>query len=207
MTVAVQIAYIETPDAEPLGVRRQFGSALLRRLLDERFGVNVGVVETADSGQPLVTGATVPAFVSLTHTTRVVAAAIAPAPVGIDVEPRDRVASQPSLVARVCSLSERSWLEQQPESQRDEAFLRLWTRKEAYGKAIGVGIGFDLRSTNFVPDDDRLAGVPGEWHARAVDLGPDVVATVVVEGSADRAARAVRVVVTKVDPRELAHLG
>lgn len=201
MPFAVHIAYVETPDAEPLGVRRQFGAALFRRLLDERFGAGVARVETAESGQPIVTGVAEPAFASLTHTRRVVAAAFAAARVGVDAEPRDRVASQPALLARVCSASELRWLERQSESQRNEAFLRLWTRKEAYGKAIGVGIGFDLRSTNFNPDDDCLVGVPGEWHAIAVDLGADVVAALVIEGAAGN------VTVTKVDHRELARLG
>ena len=201
---AVHIAYIETPDAEPLGVRRQFGAALFRRLLDERFGVGVARVDTAESGQPIVIGASEPAFVSLTHTDRVVAAALAAARVGVDAERADRDASHPGLVARVASTSELRWLERLPAGERNHGFLRLWTRKEAYGKAIGVGIGFDLRSTTFVPDDERLVGVPGEWCARAVDLGPDVVATVVVEGPVERVGR---VVVTKVDHREVAHLG
>lgn len=201
MPVAVHIAYVETPDVAPLGVRRQFGAALLRRLLDERFGAGVGQVETAASGQPIVVGATEPAFVSLTHTDRLVAAALAGARVGIDAEPRDRVASQPALRARVCSAAELEWLARQPDERRDVEFLRVWTRKEAYGKAIGVGIGYDLRATNFIPDDDRLAGVPGEWRATSVDLGPDVVASLVVEGAPRRVA------VTKVDHREVARLG
>jgi phosphopantetheinyl transferase len=198
--VAVRIAYVETPDAEPLGVRRRFASALFRRLLDERFGAGVGRVESAESGQPLVIGVAEPAFVSLTHTDRVVAAAVATARVGIDVEDVSREASHPGLFARVCSAAELRWLERQPDDRRNLDFLRLWTRKEAYGKAIGVGLGFDLRSTNFVPDDDRLSGVPGRWHATTVDLGSDVVAAVVVEG------RAIRVAVAKVDHRELARL-
>ncbi len=201
MPVAVHIAYVETPDAEPLGVRRQFAAALFRRVLDERLGAGVGRVVNAESGQPLVSGVAEPTFVSLTHTDFVVAVALASARVGLDVEHVDREASHPGLFARVSSPAELRWLERQPVDRRNREFLRLWTRKEAYGKAIGVGLGFDLRSTNFIPDDDRLSGVPGKWHATAVDLGSDVVAAVVVEG------RASQVTVTKVDHRELAHLG
>ena len=200
----MNVAYVETPDAEPLGVRRQFGAALCRRLLDQHFGAGVARVETAESGQPIVIGAGEPAFVSLTHTERVVVAAFATARVGVDAEHIDRTATHPALHSRVCSSSELRWLDQLPQDRRDEGFLRLWTRKEAYGKAIGVGIGFDLRSTNFIPDDERLGGVPGEWHARAVDITADVVAVVVVEGSVSPAGR---VTVSKVDHRELARLG
>lgn len=199
--VAIHVAYVETPDAEPLGVRRQFGAALFRRLLDQRFGAGVARVETAESGQPVVAGAPGAAFVSLTHTERVVVAAFATARVGVDAEHVDRTATHPALRSRVCSSSELRWLDQLPQDQRDEGFLRLWTRKEAYGKAIGVGIGFDLRSTNFIPDDERLAGVAGEWHARAVNIAADVMAVVVVEGVVGP------VTVSKVDHRELARLG
>ncbi|HEX7104906.1 MAG TPA: 4'-phosphopantetheinyl transferase superfamily protein [Acidothermaceae bacterium] len=201
MPVAVDIAYVETPDAEPLGVRRQFGRSLMRRLVDARLGAGVARVETAESGQPVVLGAARPAFVSLTHTDRLVAAAFATTRVGIDAEPLDRAPSRPSLRARVCSPAELRWLDELPESQQSQGFLRLWTRKEAYGKAIGVGIGFGLRSTDFVPDDAPHRGVPGGWHAREVALSPDVVAAVVVEGSIGR------IELTKVDPRELADLG
>lgn len=197
----MSVAYLETPDAEPLGVRRQFGKSLLGRLLDERFGTRTAAVETLESGQPIVVGASEPAFVSLTHTDRLVAAVLAPTRVGIDAEPLDNTHSHPSLHSRVCSTAELSWLEQLPEFQRNQGFLRLWTRKESYGKAIGVGLGFEWRSTRFNPDDAALAGVAGEWHARELDLGPDVVAAVVVEGA--QAA----VAVTKVDWRDVAHLG
>jgi len=199
--VAVDIAYVETPDAEPLGVRRQFGRSLMRRLVDARLGAGVARVETAESGQPVVVGATRLAFVSLTHTDRLVAAAFATARVGIDAEPLARPSPPPSLHARVCSPAELRWLEGLPEHQRHQGFLRLWTRKEAYGKAIGAGIGFDLRSTDFGSGDGPLGGVPGEWHAREVALSPDVVAAVVVDGAIGRLELA------KVDPRELADLG
>jgi 4'-phosphopantetheinyl transferase len=86
------------------------------------------------------------------------------------------------LEARVCSPAEAAALDILHGDERERAFMAIWTRKEAYGKAIGVGLGFEWSSTSFNPDDARLAGVPGEWHARDVDLGVDVVATVVVEG-------------------------
>jgi len=178
----VHIAYVVTPDAEPLGVRRQLGRSLMQRLVDDGLGAGVGRVEIAESGQPVVVGARRPAFVSLTHTDRLVAAAFATTRVGVDAEPLDRATSHPAVRARVCSASELRWLDKLPKSQQNQGFLRLWTRKEAYGKAIGVGLGFEWGSTSFNPDDARLAGVPGEWHAGDVDLGADVVATVVVEG-------------------------
>jgi 4'-phosphopantetheinyl transferase len=198
---AVEIASLVTPDAEPLGVRRQFGRLLMQRLVDERFGAGEARVDTAESGQPVVVGANRPAFVSLTHTDRLIAAAFAMARVGVDAEPLHRATSHPALHARVCSVSELRWLEALPEPQQNQGFLRLWTRKESYGKAIGVGLGFEWRSTSFNPDDASLAGVPGEWHASELELGSDVVAAVVVEGG----PRPIEVL--KVDWRELPDLG
>jgi len=198
---AVEIAYFVTPDAETLGVRRHFGRWLMQRLVDGRFGAGEARIETAESGQPVVVGANRPAFVSLTHTDRLIAAAFATARVGVDAEPLHRTTSHPNLHARVCSPIELRWLDELPEHQRSHGFLRLWTRKESYGKAIGVGLGFEWRSTSVNPDDARLTGVPGEWHASELDLGSDVVAAVVVEGG----PRPIEVF--KVDWRELPDLG
>ncbi|MFE9251087.1 4'-phosphopantetheinyl transferase family protein [Streptomyces sp. NPDC007088] len=123
-------------------------------------------------GRPALEGAG-PAF-SLSHGGDLVAIAVAARAVGVDVEPRPR----PRTVAEVASAlhpGERARIEAAGgDEERAAAFARLWTRKEAYLKGVGTGVGVDLAA-----DDLRTA--PAGW--RVVDLP-------VVEGHA--AAVAVR---------------
>ena len=70
-------------------------------------------------------------------------------PVTDEVVPR---ASTAPPLYRVLSETERSWVEagETPEEQ-DRRFTAVWTCKEAYGKAVGEGFLYDLRSTEFLP--------------------------------------------------------
>jgi hypothetical protein len=79
-----------------------------------------------------------PLGVSLSHTDRLVAVAAGlPGPVGIDLE--DRYARDVTALAqRWFTPSELAWMSVQPEEL--EAFLHLWTAKEAVGKALGTGL-------------------------------------------------------------------
>jgi 4'-phosphopantetheinyl transferase len=77
--------------------------------------------------------------------------------VGVDVEDFAGRPSTDEFVARVASPAERTQLESRDD--RDRALLALWTRKEAYLKAIGEGIGANLRRVE-VPLD------AGAWALR-----------------------------------------
>jgi len=60
--------------------------------------------------------------------------------------------------------------------------MRIWTRKEAYGKALGVGLDFRLRTVTVGPQGARVRGVTGRWVVTDVDLGPDIAAALVTQG-------------------------
>lgn len=64
--------------------------------------------------------------------------------IGVDIEEwNDRVDCD--LVANSCfAETERNFWSGLQESQKDEFFYRLWTRKESFVKAVGVGIGLDV---------------------------------------------------------------
>ncbi len=78
--------------------------------------------------------------VSLSHSHRTVAAAIGiGVEVGVDVE--EGAAPDWRHIARaICRPGERRSLERLAEADRETAFLRLWTAKEAWGKALGTGL-------------------------------------------------------------------
>jgi 4'-phosphopantetheinyl transferase len=79
-----------------------------------------------------------PLGVSISHSQRLVAVAAGlPGPVGIDLEDRHPRAVT-ALARRWFTPSELTWMSLQPEEL--EAFLHLWTAKEAVGKALGTGL-------------------------------------------------------------------
>jgi len=63
---------------------------------------------------------------------------------GVDVERREPRLASPEelsrLARRVLTAAERDALERTPEAERVAAFLRAWTRKEAFLKALGLGL-------------------------------------------------------------------
>jgi 4'-phosphopantetheinyl transferase len=67
------------------------------------------------------------------------------APVGIDVEYLQRVVSdRDRLAERFFAPEENEVYRALPEAEKSAAFLRCWTRKEAYIKAIGTGLSHPL---------------------------------------------------------------
>lgn len=113
---------------------------------------------------------------------------------GLDVEAVAR-ALAPELVAHCCSAQERRVLESLPPPQRPAAFHALWTRKEAYMKARGLGLALEPHRIAFTPEVagrrrvllDGSAGAAGDWevfdlpaggeHAAALCLPAGMMAT------------------------------
>lgn len=101
------------------------------------------------------------------------------AALGVDVELRRPLTDLEGIAERFFALEEQAALFALPESEREAAFYRLWTRKEAYIKAIGIGLGHPL--ARFVMsverDDVRLVAVDRDtaaaacWSVRSVDVG------------------------------------
>ncbi len=100
-------------------------------------------------------------------------------PVGVDLETAERTPDHGRLAARVLSARERATFDALPADQRRAAFLRVWTRKEAYLKATGEGLSFGLDkiSVTLAPGDppriDHVEGrpdAPARW--RLHDLSP-----------------------------------
>jgi len=121
------------------------------------------------AGRPRLTGSAGHLQVSLSHGRAMAAAAVtAIGPVGVDIEPV-RPVDALALARRWFLAAEAAWLARLPPGQRDEAFLTLWTQKEAIAKALGTGLrgGAGLRQPVPVgrpladPSGLRLTAVPG----------------------------------------------
>jgi 4'-phosphopantetheinyl transferase len=112
--------------------------------------------------------------------------------VGIDIEPLRNDIPWRQLAPLVFSLHEQSELAKVPIQEKTAAFLRGWTRKEAYIKGCGEGLSLALESFD-VPlgaltapcqvKSPLIAKVPlREWWLYPIKFSKDVTATLAVEG-------------------------
>ena len=74
-------------------------------------------------------------FFNISHSSNYVVCIIGDRPVGIDIEGGRK--GRQNLAWRFFDKSEAEWIE---EGDSDERFFRIWTLKEAYGKATGLGV-------------------------------------------------------------------
>lgn len=114
--------------------------------------------------------------------------------VGVDIECWRPLNDGAALVRRYFSPVEAAAYASLPQTLRQRAFFAGWTRKEAYVKAVGRGLGLPLDSfsvslgdegqaqlllqASALPDDDR------RWCIAAPGLAAGVSAAVAVEGDA-----------------------
>lgn len=89
-------------------------------------------------GKPTLRGSG-PHF-NLSHSAQLAMIAIAAEPVGIDCEKTRHLERLVDIAKRQFSTAEHLSLLQLPEAERLQAFYRCWTRKEAYVKALGLGL-------------------------------------------------------------------
>jgi 4'-phosphopantetheinyl transferase len=61
--------------------------------------------------------------------------------VGVDVEEVRKVGEKETILNSYFDAEERDFLQRHQPEQRDEAFLRIWTRREAAAKCLGMDIG------------------------------------------------------------------
>jgi 4'-phosphopantetheinyl transferase len=81
---------------------------------------------------------------NLSHTTGLVACALAHQEVGVDVESVERSASTGRIAGRFFTPPEVALIDASPETERQRVFFRLWTMKEAVMKAMGLGFQLPL---------------------------------------------------------------
>ncbi len=119
-------------------------------------------------GKPFLPAAPALHF-SLTHTDRLTAVALHTSPVGCDAEPADRSVEEATF--SIMSEEERAWLLGLPTAvARQRAFIRLWVIKEAYVKALGLGLSLDPASYAFdlTGDAGILRRAPAGYDGTAI---------------------------------------
>lgn len=135
---------------------------LLRRLLGAALDTPASALmfEYGAHGKPAIPSAFLPGHplcFNLSHSAGWAMFALSrDADVGIDLESALRLKRDDGglegLAARVLSVRERAVWQALPSTQREAAFLRAWTRKEAYAKATGHGLLDELIQTEVALD-------------------------------------------------------
>ncbi|WP_191089407.1 4'-phosphopantetheinyl transferase family protein [Paenibacillus spiritus] len=117
--------------------------ALVRHLNLPPEGSNTLVFDQNEYGKPLLAAPGGVHF-NLSHSGDWVVCAVAAAPVGVDVE---ELREAPLEIAeRFFHNKERRLLNAASPEERGELFYRLWTLKESYIKAVGLGLSLALDS-------------------------------------------------------------
>ncbi len=122
--------------------------AILRDILARYLHCNPGALKIAngEQGKPYLLD--LPEGVKLefnmSHTQGVALYAVSLQPVGVDIERLNRAMEVEDIAERFFSRREHEALLLLPVSQRQAAFYRCWTRKEAFIKALGQGLIYAL---------------------------------------------------------------
>lgn len=107
--------------------------------------------------------------------------------VGVDVEYLDRKPSWEKIAKRFFSKEEVKLLFKQPNNKQETTFFQIWTRKEAFIKALGTGFATPLSTfdTSITGTINRLdnTDTTDVWHAKDLELTANYLATVVQDTS------------------------
>lgn len=111
--------------------------------------------------------------------------------IGVDIEAAIAREDLPRVAAHFFAPDECAVLDRCAADACTMRFHEIWTRKEAYVKALGSGLVQRLQSFSVVGDANgespvRLAGAPTAWHVRSVPVPDGYAAAIVVEGAGTR---------------------
>ncbi|MER5206219.1 4'-phosphopantetheinyl transferase superfamily protein [Streptomyces sp. NPDC002825] len=189
---AVDVSVLDESEHERLGRlvlpadRLRYGAAhvALRRLLAVRLGVGPETVTFGREpcpgcggphGRPAVHGIPGAPHFSLSHSGDSVLIGMAAWPVGVDVEEVPREATVHSVTPLLHPL-EQAEIREDPRPR--EAFARVWSRKEAYLKGVGIGVARSL-DRDYV-GERRPDALPDGWHVSSVSAAEGHAAAVAV---------------------------
>ena len=178
------------------GRRFAVGRGLLRAILGRYLRIAPSNVQfsVGQHGKPALAQSLGQAAIrfNLAHSGELALYAISHNEVGIDIELIRPIQDSEQIAERYYSHRERAAQHSLTQEGWNEAFLRHWTRKEAYLKARGCGLSLEPDQFEVLPHPDGslmldVAGDPGEatrWSL--VDLTPagDCVGALAVEGHA-----------------------
>lgn len=184
--VRARLAAMRVPEDR----HRHATAALLGDVLARTHGGPHARVARVRGAAPRVVGADGPLHMSVAHTGHVVVVALAPHPVGVDVE-LDDVDADAGGIDAALTAREAEAIAALPGAERVHALLRAWVRKEAVLKAIGTGLARDPRTVELSPPGRPAAvlapadlAAPGAMALHDLLGPPGAVASLAVLGAA-----------------------
>lgn len=169
--------------------RFQIGHGALRAILGGYLGVDPTAVQFAQGprGKPYLEGPG--PFFNLSHSGKLALIAVADSEVGVDLEKVRHLESLTAIARRHFSPFEFAALDALDGDARELAFYRCWTRKEAYIKALGVGLSMPLDTFDVsLGEQPELLACrdghesPAEWSLVDASPGPEFVAAIALRG-------------------------
>ena len=139
-------------------------------------------------GKPFLPGG--PSFNQSHSEERIMIAVAAEGRVGVDIEEIREVKYMLGLADKNFAADESARIHAAPEHDRRALFFRLWTRKEAFLKALGVGLTHPLRSFSVDPSPRTARGLlrvgdlpeaPAGWHLGSMPCSAGAEAALAVD--------------------------
>ena len=153
--------------------------ALVRSVLS-RYSADIApkewVFEKNQYGKPFITKVQLklPLKFNLSHTDNMILLAVSLGnEVGVDVEPLSRNTHVLELASNIFTPDEYQQLLNLPDEHQKDRFFDLWTLKEAYIKACGMGLSIPLNEFTYdfpqegrinITFDPRRKDDPEQWH-------------------------------------------
>jgi 4'-phosphopantetheinyl transferase len=118
--------------------RKLIGWALLDMALQQETGILLTDcrIELLVHGKPVIANHPDVHF-NLSHSKQYFLVGLSPEPIGVDIETERKIT--PNLAEKVFTEKEQKSLPSIEDSTYTQAFLRIWTKKESYTKALGTG--------------------------------------------------------------------
>ena len=169
--------------------------SILRKILGAYFGIRPSQVSFSynDFGKPALALATKHDYrFSVSHSGAILLIAVTRGrEVGIDVELISVQNAFMEIARKVFSRREIAILETMPSGLQTDAFFTIWTRKEAYLKALGKGFSDTSKyfTVSLFPDVSEVLSVADEcrknrrWTVMTLPLSSEYKAAAAVEGT------------------------
>lgn len=162
----------------------------LRRVLGRLTGINPKTVRFhyEEKGKPWLPGG--PSFNQSHSEDRLMIAVAASGRLGVDIEEMRQVRLMLGIADKNFAPDEAARLHAAPPNERRRIFFRIWTRKEAFLKALGVGLTHPLRSFSVDPTPGAARGLlqvedlpedPARWYIGGVRCAEGAEAALAVD--------------------------